>query len=98
MFMTCQSFMFKHQLNATHPSIINEPTHQQPIYTVPPQSCPQYYPASPSFYSQSALNQLHGFTTHPGVNQPINFNSVTQTPTQEPLTQELPKETNPANA
>ena len=98
MVMTFQSFMVKHQSSTTQSSIINEPTRQQPIYSVPPQACPQYYLPSPSFYSQSTINQLHVFTTNHGGNQPINLNSVTQTPTQEPLTQELPQETNPANS
>ena len=98
MFMTFQSFMLKHQSNTTQSSIINESNHQQPIYTVPPQACSQYYPPSPSFYSQSAMNQLHGFTKNHDGNEPINFNSVTQTLTQQPLTQKLPNETNPANS
>ena len=97
MCMTFQSFMSKNQSNANQSSLNKVPNHQQPLYTVPQQACPQYYPPSPSFYSQSAMNQLHGFITNPGVNQPILFNSVTHTLTQEPLTQELPKETNPAN-
>ena len=97
MFMTFQSFLLKHQSNANQSLLNIEPNHQQPLYTVSPQACPQYYPPSPSFYSQSAMNQLHGFITNPGVNQPILFNSVTHTLTQEPLTQELPKDTNPAN-
>ena len=81
MFMTFQSFLLKHQSNADQSSLNNEPNHQQPLYTVPPQVCPQYYPLPLSFYSQSAMYQLHDFTTNPGLNKQIIFNSVTQTPT-----------------
>ena len=97
MFITFQTFILQNQSNSPHSSTTHQSNHQQPIYTVAPQVCPQYYPPSPSFYSQAAMNQLHGFTPNPGANQPTHFNSVTQTPTQEPLTQEISKETNPAN-
>ena len=97
MCMTFQSFMSKNQSNVNQSSLNNEPNHQQSLYTVPPQSFPQYHTPSPYLYSQSAMNQLFCFSTNPGVNQLILFNSVTQTSTQEPLTRELPKETNPAN-
>ena len=40
-------------------------------------------PQLSSFYSQSSMNQLHGFSTSPGANQPIRFKLVTQTPNQE---------------
>ena len=49
-------------------------------------------PPSSSFYSQSAMNQLHGFSTSPGANRPIRFKLVTQTPNQE-----TPQEFNLAN-
>ena len=97
MFMTFQSFLLKYQSNKNQSSINNAPNYQQPIYNIPQQVCFQYFPPSPSFYSQFAMHQLHGFTTNPGVNQPIHFNSVTQKPTQYTLMQELPKETNPTN-
>ena len=97
-FLTFQTFILKNQSNTTQSSITHKPHHQQPLYTVAPQACPQYYSPSPSFYSQSAMNQLNGFTPTPGANQPTHFNSVTQIPTQEPLTQEIPNETNTTNA
>ena len=73
-FMTFKSFLLKKQSNANQPPTTNAPTHQQQIHTVPPSACPQYYSPSLLFYSQSAMNQLHGFTTNPGVNQPVPFN------------------------
>ena len=98
MFITFQTFILKNQSNSPHSPTTHQSNHQQPIYTVAPQACPQYYPPSPSFYSQAAMNQLHGFTSNSGANQPPQLNSVTQTPTPEPLTQEIPNEINPANA
>ena len=97
MIITFQTFILNNQSNTPQSSITHKPNNQQPLYTVAPQACPQYYPPSPSFYSQLAMNQLHSFTPNPGSNPPTHFNSVTQTPTQEPLTQGIPRETNPAN-
>ena len=91
MFTSFQSFVLKAQRNTNQRTITNEPNYQQHIYTAPPQACPPYYLPS-SFYSQSTMNQLHIFSASPEVNHPINFNSVIQTPNQEP-----PQEVNPAN-
>ena len=91
MFTSFQSFILKAQRNTNQRTITNEPNYQQHIYTAPPQACPPYYLPS-SFYSQSTMNQLHIFSASPEVNHPINFNSVIQTPNQEP-----PQEVNPAN-
>ena len=77
MFLTFQTFIFKNQSNTTQSSITHKPNHQQPLYSVAPQACTKYYPPSLFLYSQSAMNQLHGFTPNPGANQSTHFNSVT---------------------